>query len=52
MKPFVLEERPPVHIDTRYLTPSARRRASKKRRKQVRERRKADRKELRDEWGF
>ena len=52
MKPYVLEERHAKHVDTRYMTPNARRRAAKKRRKEVRERRKADRKALRDEWGF
>jgi hypothetical protein len=34
------------------MTPQQRRAAARKRRKEVRERRKADRKALRDEYGF
>lgn len=52
MRPYVLKERLPEHPDTRYMTPQQRRGAAKKRRKEVRDRRKADRKALRDEWGF
>lgn len=52
MRPYVLDERKAVHVDTRYMSPKARRAAVRKRRKEVRERRKADRKQLRDEYGF
>lgn len=52
MRPYVLTERLAKHVDTRYMSPKARRAAVRKRRKEVREKRKADRKELRDEWGF
>lgn len=52
MRPYVLKERHAERVDTRYMTPQQRRGAAKKRRKEVRERRKADRKALRDEWGF
>ncbi len=52
MRPYILEERLPKRIDKRFMTPNQRRRSAKKRREEVRERRKHDRKELRDEWGF
>jgi hypothetical protein len=52
MRPYVLDERHAQHIDTRHMTPQQRRAAVKKRRKEVRDRRKADRKALRDEYGF
>lgn len=52
MRPYILEERRAKHEDKRFMTPRARRRSSKDRRQEVRERRKADRKSLRDEWGF
>lgn len=52
MRPYIKLERQAVHVDTRYMTPRARRAAVRKRRKEVRERRHADRKALKDEWGF
>jgi hypothetical protein len=52
MRPYILDERKAKHVDTCYMTPQQRRAAARKRRKEVRERRKADRKALRDEYGF
>ncbi len=52
MRPYVLDERRAEHVDTRYMTPQQRRGAVRKRRKEVRAKRKADRHELRQEWGF
>ena len=52
MKPYVLDERRAEHVDTRYMTPQQRRGAVRKRRKEVRAKRKFDRHELRQEWGF
>ncbi len=52
MRPYILEDRLAQHPDKRYLTPNQRRRSAKKRRQEVRDRRKHDKKQLRDEWGF